>query len=365
MTAREFVLVARARRWRRRAGASASRMSDPFYSAETTATAWHVLRSISCRRCSARTFDARRGCSPARGSACAATRWRRPRSRWPPGISKRGCGACRCASCSARAAAADRGRRLDRHPRARRARSSSAWRRSSPTGYRRIKIKIKPGWDRGAGRSHSRDVRRHPADGRCQCRLHGRRCGRVLAALDRFRLDDDRAAARLRRSRAARAAAAAARARRSASTSRSPARRPRSTRSTSGRAGSSTSSPAVGGFGPSLAVHDLARRRGIPLWHGGMLETRHRPRAQPAPVDAAGLHAARRRRGEPALLRAGPDRPADRGGAGRHDRRARRAPASASIRCRIGSGRDAPCRKVLRVMTRSRTLRSLAQRDGH
>jgi O-succinylbenzoate synthase len=29
----------------------------------------------------------------------------------------------------------------------------------------------------------------------------------------------------------------------------------------------------VGGFGPSLAVHALARERGIPVWHGGMLES--------------------------------------------------------------------------------------------
>jgi len=29
----------------------------------------------------------------------------------------------------------------------------------------------------------------------------------------------------------------------------------------------------VGGFSPSLAVHDLARERGIPVWHGGMLES--------------------------------------------------------------------------------------------
>ena len=29
----------------------------------------------------------------------------------------------------------------------------------------------------------------------------------------------------------------------------------------------------MGGFGPSLAVHDLARARGVPLWHGGMLES--------------------------------------------------------------------------------------------
>ena len=29
----------------------------------------------------------------------------------------------------------------------------------------------------------------------------------------------------------------------------------------------------MGGFGPSMAVHDLAQHRGVPLWHGGMLET--------------------------------------------------------------------------------------------
>jgi len=29
----------------------------------------------------------------------------------------------------------------------------------------------------------------------------------------------------------------------------------------------------LGGHGPSIAVHDLARSRGIPVWHGGMLES--------------------------------------------------------------------------------------------
>ena len=29
----------------------------------------------------------------------------------------------------------------------------------------------------------------------------------------------------------------------------------------------------VGGFGPSMAIHDLSRDRGVPVWHGGMLES--------------------------------------------------------------------------------------------
>ena len=29
----------------------------------------------------------------------------------------------------------------------------------------------------------------------------------------------------------------------------------------------------VGGFGPSVAIHDLARDRRVPVWHGGMLES--------------------------------------------------------------------------------------------
>ena len=29
----------------------------------------------------------------------------------------------------------------------------------------------------------------------------------------------------------------------------------------------------MGGLGPSLAVHEIARARAIPLWHGGMLES--------------------------------------------------------------------------------------------
>ena len=51
-------------------------------------------------------------------------------------------------------------------------------------GYRRIKIKIKPGWDRGARRTRLRATfRRHPPDGRCQRGLHAVDAA-ALAALD-------------------------------------------------------------------------------------------------------------------------------------------------------------------------------------
>ena len=41
-------------------------------------------------------------------------------------------------------------------------------------GYRRIKIKIKPGWDVEAVETRARAVRRHPADGGRQRRLYAR-----------------------------------------------------------------------------------------------------------------------------------------------------------------------------------------------
>ena len=95
----------------------------------------------------------------------------------------------------------------------------------------------------------------------------------------------------------------------------------------------------LGGFAPSLAVHDLARSRGMPLWHGGMLESGHRPRAQSASVDAAGFHAARRCRRQPPLLRARSDRSADRRRAGRHDCRSARTRHRRRCRCPIGCAR--------------------------
>ena len=70
----------------------------------------------------------------------------------------------------------------------------------------------------------------------------------------------------------------------------------------------------VGGHSESIRLHDLCAERGIPVWHGGMLETGHRARAQHSlcrrcpnfslPGDVAAIEA---------LLLAGSDRAADRG----------------------------------------------------
>jgi O-succinylbenzoate synthase len=78
----------------------------------------------------------------------------------------------------------------------------------------------------------------------------------------------------------------------------------------------------VGGFAPSVEVHDVCRARGLVRRHAGV---RHRASGQRAPADPARLHAARRHLGERALLRRGPDRSAGDRGRRRHDRGARRA----------------------------------------
>ena len=127
-----------------------------------------------------------------------------------------------------------------------RTRSISCWRRIEhelAAGYRRIKIKIKPGWDVDVVERVRAALRRRAADGRRQRRVHGRR-RRAPRAARRVRPDDDRAAARLRRHDGSRArcsgAADADLPRRVDSHGADRAR----TRSTRAPAGSSTSSRA-------------------------------------------------------------------------------------------------------------------------
>ena len=86
----------------------------------------------------------------------------------------------------------------------------------------------------------------------------------------------------------------------------------------------------MGGFGPSLAVHEIARDRGIPLWHGGMLESgigrAHNLHLSTLPgFTLPGDVAASRRYFVPDLI----DPPIDVRPDGMH-RRSRQVPASAS-----------------------------------
>ena len=104
------------------------------------------------------------------------------------GSVRAGSAASRCARVLGGSARSHRVRRVDRHPgfaRRARCRRSSA---SCAAGYQRIKIKIKPGWDVAAGRGGARALRRHPADGGRERRLHARRTPIISAQLDAFDL---------------------------------------------------------------------------------------------------------------------------------------------------------------------------------
>ena len=103
----------------------------------------------------------------------------------------------------------------------------------------------------------------------------------------------------------------------------------------------------VGGFAESIRLHDLcaaARHPGVARRHA---RVGHRPRREHSSLDAPELLAARRRRGEQAVLRSRPDRAADRRGRRRHDCRAGPAPASASPSARTASSARTRRRTVL------------------
>ena len=127
----------------------------PFYSEETLAGARHLLEQVLIPRVvglefeSPEAVDAR---APRR--ACGATASPARRSRRRPGTSRRTAGAPasrRCSPsgsawqpadrCSLRRRARHSGGPLDRHP------AAAGSTRRSRAGYRRVKIKVAPGWD--------------------------------------------------------------------------------------------------------------------------------------------------------------------------------------------------------------------------
>ena len=268
-TAREFVLVSvhddGATGW-----GECVADADPFYSAECTATAWHVLTKYLVPMVLGQTVDR---------AADLSASWPRVRGHhmakaalemaaWDLEARLRGTPLCDLLGAPARPIAAGVSIGIQPSIEALAERVSA----ELADGYRRIKIKIKPGWDRdpvSALRARFGDIplmvdanAAYTAD-----------AAPTLAALDDYRLmmieqpldyDDLVQHARLQRriktpmcldeSITGPAAAADA--------------------LDLGACRIINIKPGrMGGFGPSLAVHDLARRRGIPVWHGGMLES--------------------------------------------------------------------------------------------
>jgi o-succinylbenzoate synthase len=244
--------------------------ANPFYSAETTATAWHVITEFIAPAVLGRTFNhpgevfgalrAIRGHNMAKAAVEMAAWDLFARQQGQPLSALLG-GTRRSIESGVSIGIQDSLDELVERVRIERA-----------AGYRRVKIKIKPGWDLDA------------------VRVVRERCGDVplmvdanaayslsdaahLACLDRFGLmmieqpldyDDIRDHARLQRQL------------------RTPICLDESIHTV--RAGEEAIESGacriinikpgrVGGHAQSIALHDTAARHGIPVWHGGMLES--------------------------------------------------------------------------------------------
>jgi O-succinylbenzoate synthase len=269
MTAREFVLVAvrddGATGW-----GECVADADPFYSAESTTTAWHVLTKYLVPAILGQTIDRARDLT---------TRWQQVRGHsmakaalemagWDLEARQRGQPLCELLGAPARPIPA--GVSIGIEPSVDALADRVAAELSD--GYRRIKIKIKPGWDVEpveALRARFGDIPLMVDANAAYTAADAT----TLAGLDDYRLmmieqpldyDDLVQHARLQRR------------------VRTPVCLDESI--TSPRAAVDAldlgacriiniKPGRMGGFGPSLAVHEIARTRAIPLWHGGMLES--------------------------------------------------------------------------------------------
>jgi len=244
--------------------------ADPFYSAETSSTAWSILQKYLIPPVLAR---------PVETAADVSTRWTSVRGHqmakaalemalWDLQARIDGRPLCELLGAPARPIAAGVSIGIQASPAALVDRIAE----EQAAGYQRIKIKIKPGWDRQpveAVRARFPDL---PLMVDANAAYTIADAGR-LEDLDRFDLmmieqplsyDDLVRHAQLQRrlrtsiclDESIHSPEAAADALELGSC--------RIINIKPGR---------LGGFGPSLAVHELARAKGIPLWHGGMLES--------------------------------------------------------------------------------------------
>jgi len=244
--------------------------ADPFYSAETSATAWLILQRYLIPAVLGRTLDR---------AAEASARWAVVRGHqmakaalemalWDLQARTEGRPLCEALGAPARPIASGVSIGIQPSPSALVDRVAE----ELAAGYQRIKIKIKPGWDREpveAIRARFPDV---PLMVDANAAYTLADAGR-LEALDRFDLmmieqplsyDDLVRHAELQRRL------------------RTPICLDESIHSPEAAADAlelgacriiNIKPGRLGGFGPSLAVHDLARARGVPVWHGGMLES--------------------------------------------------------------------------------------------
>ena len=243
---------------------------DPYYSAETTVTAWHILKDFLAPLVLGRAFEHPRDVFPAlarvRGHHMAKAAIEM--AAWDLAARQRGLPLARLLG-GTRAEIAS-GVSIGIQDSVEQLLEKIA--RELAAGYRRIKIKIKPGWDYDvveAVRARFGDVPLM-VDANAAYRLDDRA---RLAALDRFALmmieqpldyDDIRDHARLQRSietaicldesiHSLRAAEEALDLGACRIINIKPGR--------------------VGGHAQAIAVHDACAARGVPAWHGGMLES--------------------------------------------------------------------------------------------
>ena len=244
--------------------------ADPFYSAETSTTAWHILEQYLIPAALGRELDAAAGVSAlwtaVRGHQMAKAALEM--ALWDLQARILGRPLCEVLGAQARPIASGVSIGIQPSPAALVDRVAE----ERAAGYQRIKIKIKPGWDREpveAIRSRFPDI---PLMVDANAAYTLADAGR-LEALDAFNLmmieqplsyDDLVRHAQLQRRL------------------RTPICLDESIHSPEAAADAlelgacriiNIKPGRLGGFGPSLAVHDLARAHGIPVWHGGMLES--------------------------------------------------------------------------------------------